>query len=178
MLRIGKFLPFAAVIAFVLLALYSKVFNGFPSGELSVPNLSVLQNQRAFLISRGMVRGLNVDFLIFEAFIWVSSLVGFLRLLTGLFSVRVLGSYRAKLEIYEKQRRSPAGILVTFLVLVPAAMIASLNFGFAAHSDQVRALMEYSPRSFLCLMTFIFCGGAIFLVEGVLFFTWVLFVSE
>ncbi len=172
--RIGIYLPFAAVTAFVLLALYSKVFHGFSSDGVSVPSLSVLQNQRAFLMSRGLVRDLNVDFLIFEAFIWVSSIVGLFRLLTGLFSVRVLCSFRAKLGIYEKQGGTPFGMLIGFLVLFPGAMIGSLNFGLAAHSDQVRALMEYSPRSFLCLMTFIFCGCAIFLAEGVLLFTWVL----
>ena len=178
MLRVGMYLPFFAVIAFALLGLYSQAFHGFASGEVSVPSLSVLQNQRAFLVARGLVRGLNVDFILFEVFIWVASTVGVLRLLTGLFSAQVRNSFRGKVEAIGKQGRSPVGILVFFFLLVPCSIVGSLNFEFAAHSNQVLALMEYSPRSFLCLVTFVFCGGVALLVEGVLLFTWVIFLSE
>jgi hypothetical protein len=178
MLRIGMYLPFVAVIAFALLSLYSQAFHGLASSKVSVPSLSVLQNQRAFLVAKGLVRGLNVDFILFEAFIWVASIVGLLRFSTGLFSTQVLNSYRGKLEAYGRQGRSPVGILAFFLIGVPFAILGSINFEFASHSDQVLALMTYSPRSFLCLATFVFCGGVIFLAEGLLLFTWVIFLSK
>jgi hypothetical protein len=178
MLRIGSYLPFAVVIAFALLSVYSQAFHGFASSEVSVPSLSALQNQRTFLINKGLVRGLNVDFIIFEAFIWLASIVGLLRLLTGLFSAQVLNSCRGKLEAYGKQGRSPAGFIAFFSLGVPFAIVGSLNFEFASHSNQVLSIIEYSPRSFLCLATFIFCGCVIFLVEGLLLFTWVIFLSE
>jgi hypothetical protein len=178
MLRIGMYLPFAAFLVFLLLSVYSQLFHGFSFAEISTPSLSIFQNQRAFMIGHGWVRGLNVDFVVLEAFIVIASTVGLIRLLTGFFSVRVLDSYRAKFEIYEKQGRSPVSILVFVFLVAPVGVFGSLNFEFASHSDQMRALMEYSPRSFLCLMTIVFCGGAMLIVEGLLLLTWGVFLSD
>jgi hypothetical protein len=124
MLRIGINLPFIAVIAFALLSLYSQAFHGFASSEVSVPSLSVLQNQRAFLVTKGLVRGLNVDFILFEAFIWIPSIIGLLRFATGLGSAQVLNSYRAKLEAYGKQGRSPVGLIVFFFCSFRLGLLA------------------------------------------------------
>jgi hypothetical protein len=175
--RIGLYLPFAAVMAFALLGIYSRLFHGFDSGEVSVPSLSILQSQRAYLVSQGLVQGLNVDFIMFEAFIWIASIVGLVRLLTGLSSAQVLDSSRVKVETYEKQRLSPARFLI-FTVLLPVGILGSLNFAFASHSVQVHSLMEYSPRTFLCLSTFIFCGSVSFLVQCLLILTWIMCLSE
>jgi hypothetical protein len=124
MLRIGIYLPFVAVIAFALLGLYTQSFPGFASSQVSVPSLSFLQDQRAFLLAKGLVRGLNVDFVVFEAFIWVASIVGLLRFLTGVFSPQVLNSFRGKLEAYGKQGRSPVGILVFYLFFFRSELLA------------------------------------------------------
>lgn len=134
--RVARFLPFAAVIAFALLSIYSRIFHGpgLASEEISVHSLSILKNQRTYLISQSLVQGLSVDFIIFEAFIWIASIVALLRLLTGLFSAQALGSYRAKAEAYGKQRRSPAGLLFGLFVLGPSAILGSLHFEYASHS--------------------------------------------
>src|SRR5665213_885959 len=178
MFRVATYLPLAAVAAFALLSFFSGIFHGFAFDEVSVPSLSVLQNQRAFRVTNGLVRGLNIDFIIFEAFIWVASIVGLLRFSTGFCSLPVLNSYRAKLETYGKQGRSPLGLIVFFFLCVPICIIGSLNLHFALHSDTLLSLTEYSPRSFICLETFLFCGGIAFLVEGLLLFTWVIFLSD
>jgi hypothetical protein len=177
MLRVVIYLPFVTVIAFALLGLVSKVFPSRFFSEVSVPSLLVLKNQRAFLISKGFVRGLNIDFIVFEAFIWVTSIAGFLRFLTGVFSPQVLNSYREKLEGYGKRGGSPARLLVFYLFL-PLGFIGSVNFEFASHLNLTLLLMEHSPRSFLCLSAFLFCGSVLLLVEGLLLFTWVIFFSE
>jgi hypothetical protein len=177
MLRVGLYLPFAAIIAFALLGLFS-VFNGVASRDVSVPHLLILQNQRTLLISQGLARGLSVDLLLLEAFVFAASIVGLFRFLTGAFSARVLDAMGTKAEAYAKAGRSPVAILFGLLILAPIACFCSLHFAGALHSIQLRALLEISPRSFICLSAFMFCGSVMFFVEGLLTLVWVVFVSE
>ena len=178
--RIGLYLPFAALDkAFVSLDLYSRVFHGLFFRRNSRSFFPVLQTQRAFLIAEGLAQGLSVDFLIFEAFIGVATIVGLASIaLSGLLSAQVLASSRGKVEIYEKQSLSPARFLI-FLIGLPVAIFFSLNFRFALHSPQAHAPDGISsPRSFLCLSAFVFCASVYFLVEQLLILVWAVFLAE
>lgn len=177
MFRVELYLPLAAIVAFALLSLFS-VFNGVSSRDVSVPHLLILQNQRTLLISQGLARGLSVDFLLFEAFVFAASIAGLLRFLTGAFSARVLEAMGTKAEAYAKTGRSPVGFLFFLLILAPIVCFCSLHFAVTMHSIQLSALLGISSRSFICLSTFLFCASVMFFVEGLLTLIWVVFVSE
>jgi hypothetical protein len=177
MLRVGGYLPFVGILAFALLGLYTAA-HGPSRGDVSIPSLSILQDQRAFLISQGLARGLNVDFLLFEALIFASSIVGLLRFLTGVLSIRALDAMGTKAEAYAKAGKSSVGFFFFSLILMPFTIFFSLHFAGIMHSIHLRTLMEISPRSFICLSTFVFCGSVTLFVEGLLTLAWVTLLAE
>jgi hypothetical protein len=156
------FLPFIVLGVF---ALDSHLFSAVGITEDSVSHISFLRNQQQFLTSKNIASSM-IDFRLFEIFIWIASAIGLSRILTGLCARGVLESYRDKLILLGKAGRSTTGAVGTLLLIGPFAIFCSTNFAFASASDQVRYLMEHSPKGFLCLETFIFCGGQYFRLKG------------
>ncbi len=165
--RAGFWMPFAVVIAFVLQKQLSLLIEPVFGGTIS--HFAFLQEQYAFLGKEHEVSSIDPTAIrLFEMFIWIAPMVSALRLFTGLCSHEVLASSRSKLDEMKKRGLSIPTALIFLLVGAPFVVFCSVNFRFAAASDQALFLMRHFPRAFVCLQAFLFCGGAIFFAEGLL----------
>jgi|SRR6185437_7337791 len=177
--RVGLCLPFVAVLVLAFAKPLSRLAISFGCDETFVSNLSALRAQYDFLVSKGLASGVGVcDFWLFEAFIWVASITGGARVLTGICSRDTLRSFREKLEIVERKGGSARGLLIFLLLGGLFGIFLSLHFEFVYHSDQMRFLMKYAPNVFICVQAFLFCMSACFIAEGLLFLSWLLFMRK
>jgi hypothetical protein len=174
--RVGVYLPFAVVITFTLYGCCSHMFLVEDSSFAIIAPSSFWRNQQIFLSREGVTGDLSGYFFIFKVFIWIASIAGVACVLTGLSSVQVLDSYRDKFEIWRRTGRSGIGFAIAILLVGPFAMLCSFDFELVSSSVLVRAMIKYSPGTFLCFESFFFCGGVFFSAEGILFLTWVVFL--
>lgn len=172
--RVVTYMPFLALLTLAFGKQYSALVAWLGFDGPSSPIFPFLRTQRDFLISKGAAVGLDADFQLFELFIWASSAVGLLRVLTGLCSMPVLESFRGKLDRWKMMGRSNPGFIGVFLVGGPFALFWATHFDLAYTSDVMRSILAYSPEGFLSVQVFAFCGGVFFSSEGFLFLVWLL----
>jgi hypothetical protein len=166
--RVGFRIPIAVVIAFVFHKEALQIVDPIFFGQTDVSHFAFLRDQYAFLMHQSAVGPIEAgDFRIFEVFIWVASIVGVLRVLTGVCSRAVLASSHAKLDRLKSKGMSTLGVLSFSLLGVPFTMFCSLNFKFSS-IPQTLFLMQHLPRVFVGLMAVIFCTGVIFLQKVLL----------
>jgi hypothetical protein len=173
--RIAIYLPFVVVAAFILERQLLLVIDPPFFSKTAVSHFQILQDQYEFLSEeyRNPTQEYRdqVDvglFHLFEFFIWAASGVGLLRIITGACSRAVLDSSLEKLKKAESMGRSPLTVLFFCLVCAPLCGFFSLHFQLVSDSISLGTLMAYSPRWFMCLLTFVFCGSVAFVAEGLL----------
>ena len=173
--KIGMYLPFVAVVAFIFEHQVLMVIDPLFFRTTEVSHFAILQDQYAFLSGKleqstqeyrdQVVVGL---FHLFELFIWVASAVALLRIVTAACSSAVREFCGHRLEQIESLGRSRFTVLILCLIGMPLGMLLSLKFQVTSHSLQLDAVMAHAPQFFVCLMTFLFCASMYFFVEGLL----------
>ena len=177
-------LPFVAVIFFVFDKRLETIWKALGLNGVDIPSLAFVEKQYDVLLGCDYVANAfdpknckwseaghidRFDFELFKLFFLIALTLSVLRIVTGVVSLQNLDSY---LEFLKTQRKTVRGTLGTYALLGLFGMFASVNFKYVSDVPIARYLIEHSTRAFLCLHTFLFCGAAAFLAEGILFVIW------
>jgi hypothetical protein len=174
--KIGFRLPVVVVVAYILPNALLLVLDPIFFSQTDVSHFAVLRDQYYFLLSKHSVAPFNKGYFhIFEMFIWISSIVAALRVLTGVCSRTVLLSSRTKLDNMKARGVSTSTALIFLLAGAPFAMLCSVSPEVGSSPD---FLLRLSPQLFVAFMAFVFCGAVILFAEGILSLMSVIFIRK
>jgi hypothetical protein len=129
--------------------------------------ITFLHNQSVYLAGRGVdPASVSAEFQIFALMIWISVAVLVLRLVSGPF---LFDFWNARAISLRKRYLPPSldNVLFGCLIAGPFAVWTTTWTNMAA-GPLLRALLKQSPRSYIRLEAFVFIGGLIISVEGLL----------
>jgi hypothetical protein len=168
--RAGLSLPIFAILFFLADKRLLEFFNLMGSNGEVTSNFSVLRNQYEFLERQGLGNEYTAfDFQLFQLFICVALVLCVSRSVFAILSSVVLDSFKPIADRLRAKNLSTRGFIIFFVGVGLLLIIFATNFSVTAHSDPMRFLMMHAPRAFVCLCVMLFCWGAFFFTEGLLF---------
>ena len=160
-------LPILVPVAFVLGSLVADVLALLGVDVTVAPNIWFLRDQYEFISKHGVSAQLNVyNLQIFGLFVWGAALLLLLRLLTAPLLLGVSSPHRRRTVPDMSLGRLAVGLIVLGLF----AMWAAIDIRGSTMASQLDFFLRHSPNAYIGLEAFVFVGGALFFVEGVVTF--------
>jgi hypothetical protein len=158
--------------AFIFDERLSAVMSAFGFDTEKVSHIWFLRDQYDYLKDWRRVSDLSVAlFHVSELFIWLSIAICAARLLAGLASLGTVEDARYRMQ---KWRRRPVSGPIYFLgwLLIAggtlALVITNRGIDMLASVHWMTAILDRSPKAYIYVVTFVFCGDLVLLVEGAL----------
>jgi hypothetical protein len=158
--------------AFIFDERLSAVMSAFGFDTEKVSHIWFLRDQYDYLKDWRRVPDLSVAlFHVSELFVWLSIAICAARLLVGLTFLGTVEDARYTMQKWSRRPISGPIYFLGYLVIFGgslASVVTNRGIDIITSVHWMTTILERSPKAYIFIMTFVFCGASVLLVEGAL----------